>query len=71
MPLDPRLFEEILYDGLISLENQQDRAAFLDQVCSDNPELRNRLEKLAALHDKAESFFDFVLELDCSQIIDS
>lgn len=61
-------FEEILYDGLISLDNSEDRAEFLDQTCRDNPELRIRLEKLASLHDEAESFFGLELELDSQAI---
>ncbi len=49
--------EEILYEGLVSLEDAREREAFLDQTCHGNPELRIRLEELVALRDEAENFF--------------
>ena len=49
--------EEILYEGLASLENPQDREDFLNQTCGANTGLRNRLKELVALRDEAEKFF--------------
>jgi len=49
--------EEILYEGLASLEDPQEREDFLAQTCHGNPALRARLEKLISLRDEAEHFF--------------
>ncbi|MES2661137.1 MAG: serine/threonine-protein kinase [Verrucomicrobiota bacterium] len=54
--------EEILFEGLTSLEDPTERKDFLDQTCHGNPALRGRLEKLVALHDEAEKFFVVVPE---------
>jgi len=50
--------EEVLFEALMDLDNPQARGAFLDQTCRGNPELRARLEALAAMRDEAEKFFD-------------
>ena len=49
--------EEILYEGLASLEDPREREDFLDQTCRGNPALRARLEKLISVSDEAEKFF--------------
>ena len=54
---NPGQIEEILYEGLTSLEDPQERADFLDQTCRGNPALRARLEELVSLRDEAEKFF--------------
>ncbi|MEO5716504.1 MAG: serine/threonine-protein kinase [Luteolibacter sp.] len=59
--------EEILYEGLVSLENPQEREDFLEQTCRGNPELRARLEELVSLSDEAETFFDRTPELTVSE----
>ena len=49
--------EEILFEGLVSLEDAREREGFLDQTCHGNPTLRARLEELLSLRDEAEKFF--------------
>ena len=49
-----------------------ERATYLDEVCGDDPALRERIEKLLASHDNAESFManpageEFAATLDLS-----
>ena len=40
------------------------RGAFLDEACAGNAALRRRIERLLAVHDSAESFFDHTLTVD-------
>jgi tetratricopeptide (TPR) repeat protein len=54
--------EEILYEGLVSLELPQERLDFLDQTCRGNPTLRTRLEELLSLSEEADKFFGMVPE---------
>jgi tetratricopeptide (TPR) repeat protein len=49
--------EEILFEGLASIEDPQEREDFLNQTCHGNPALRARLEDLISLRDEAERFF--------------
>lgn len=49
--------EEILFDGLLAMNDPAERGEFLTQTCCGNPELRARLETLISLHDQAERFF--------------
>lgn len=56
--------EEILYDGLCSLDDPQERREFLDQTCRGNPGLRARLEQLMSLRDEADRFFGFTPQAD-------
>ncbi|RYD24130.1 MAG: serine/threonine protein kinase [Verrucomicrobiaceae bacterium] len=53
----PEQIEEILFEGLVSLDDPQKREAFLDVTCEGKPELRARLEELVSLQDEAEKFF--------------
>jgi len=39
-------------------QDPAERRAFLDNACADNPELRQRVEKLIASHEAAVSFMD-------------
>lgn len=55
--------QEILYDDLVAIEDAGQRSEFLDQTCRGNETLRARLEKLVALRDKAEAFFNMVPEI--------
>ena len=57
MTENPGQIEEILYEGLASLEDPQDREDFLEQTCRGNPGLRDRLKELVSLRDEAEKFF--------------
>ncbi|MCX6877976.1 MAG: serine/threonine-protein kinase [Verrucomicrobia bacterium] len=52
-----RPIEKELFGSAIELADPSARTAFLDQACSGNPEVRNRLEKLLAVHASAEEFF--------------
>ena len=47
-----------LFTEALSRTDLAERAAFLDQACAGNPELRRRLEKLLAGHAQAESPLD-------------
>ena len=49
--------EEILYEGLVGIDDAAARAEFLDQTCRGNAGMRARLEKLIAVRDEAERFF--------------
>ncbi|MES2924300.1 MAG: serine/threonine-protein kinase [Verrucomicrobiota bacterium] len=49
---------KILFDSLTNLERPEEREAFLDHTCRENPELRQRLERMFALRHDARDFFD-------------
>lgn len=55
--------QEILYADLIAIEDPDQRLEFLEHTCRGNDSLRARLEKLVALRDKAEAFFNMVPEI--------
>ncbi len=48
----------VLFEALRALEGKEEREDFLDFACRDDPALRTRLERLAGLHEDAESFFE-------------
>ncbi|MCW1922934.1 serine/threonine protein kinase [Luteolibacter arcticus] len=50
--------ERTLFEAAAGLAEPAERAAFLDRTCQGDPDLRGRLEKLLALEDRAEDFFD-------------
>ncbi len=52
-----RQIEKELFDSAIELADPSARTAFLDQACSGNPDIRNRVEKLLDVHASAEEFF--------------
>jgi len=49
--------EQELFEAALSVPGDGKRAAFLDQACDGDPELRSRLSKLLAAHDHTEVFF--------------
>ncbi|GAA5483100.1 serine/threonine protein kinase [Haloferula sargassicola] len=49
---------KVLFDSLIALDGREEREAFLDFTCREDPELRARLERLLALHTQADDFFN-------------
>ena len=49
---------ETIFGEAIAIESPEDRAAFLDQACQDDPELRRELEKLVADHFRAGDFLE-------------
>jgi serine/threonine protein kinase len=49
--------EEEIFDSALEIANAAERNALLDRACADNPQLRARLEKLLAAHERAERFF--------------
>jgi eukaryotic-like serine/threonine-protein kinase len=53
-PLDVKL----IFCNALEKESDQERQAYLDEVCTDNPELRTKLEELLALHDQADGFLE-------------
>ncbi len=48
----------VLFDSLSQLESREEREAFLDFTCRDDPGLRDRLERLLALRHDAREFFE-------------
>jgi serine/threonine protein kinase len=50
--------EESLFHQALQQPNAAARAAFLDQACADQPQLRARLEKLLQAHDAPVGLFD-------------
>jgi serine/threonine protein kinase len=50
--------ERTLFEAAAGIAEPAERAAFLDRTCHGDPELRGRLEKLLAVQDRAEDFFD-------------
>ncbi|HEX3628068.1 MAG TPA: serine/threonine-protein kinase [Verrucomicrobiae bacterium] len=53
--------EEALFEAARNLSGQA-RAAFLDQACAGNSELRKRLESLLEMESEADQFFDDALK---------
>src|SRR5215831_2376756 len=49
--------EEEIFDAALEIANTAERNALLDRACADKPQLRARLEKLLAAHERAERFF--------------
>ena len=50
--------DETLFENALKCRTPADRAAYLDQVCADRPELRQRLEELLAAHDRSGEFLE-------------
>jgi hypothetical protein len=50
--------ERTLFEAACGLTDPAERAAFLARTCHGDPEMRGRLEKLLALEERAEDFFD-------------
>ncbi len=53
---DPNLREEALFEKALSLPSQEAREAFLRGACGDDAELRQRVERLIASHERAGGF---------------
>ncbi len=49
---------ETIFGEAIAIELREDRAAFLDQACQDDPDLRRELEKLVRDHFRAGDFLE-------------
>src|SRR5262249_19090252 len=47
---------ESVFAAALQLPSPQERVAFLDRACADNPILRGRVEALLKAHDHASSF---------------
>ncbi len=54
MPVDPRRVKE-LFNAVLEIPEQADRAGFLDRECGSDRELRQRLEALLAAHERPAS----------------
>src|SRR5262249_43014495 len=54
--IDPTQVEAIFGEALS--KSQSERAAFLDEACEGNRELRQEIERLLAPHPRAEGFLD-------------
>ena len=49
---------KVIFCKAVEKESDEERQAYLDQVCGDNPDLRAKLEELLALHDQADGFLE-------------
>lgn len=49
--------EEIFADA-IELADDTERNAMMDRACADTPQLREEIEELLTIHERAEAFFD-------------
>jgi len=54
----PQLPDEALFEGALNCRTPAERAAYLDQACAGQPELRRQLEDLLAAHDRAGAFLE-------------
>jgi len=50
--------EQTLFAEALERSDLQERAAFLDQACSDDPALRRRIERLLLQHEHAGAFLE-------------
>ena len=57
MPLDPKRVQAVFLEAA-EYHDPADRAAILDRECSDDPELRERVEALLRAHDEFNSFLN-------------
>ncbi len=55
--------DKLLYAAAAALADAEERGAFLDHACRDDPELRNLLEGMLAVREEAEEFFTFPLQV--------
>jgi hypothetical protein len=50
--------EAAIFDAALACATPQERAAYLDQACAGQPELRQRIESLLAGHEQAMGFLE-------------
>ncbi len=63
-PMDfSKSIERTLFEAAAGVADPAERAAFLDRTCQGDSELRQRLEKLLELQDRAEDFFDMPVKM--------
>ena len=48
--------EQSIFLAALEREDPAERTAFLDEACAGTPELRQRVEKLLSVHERAGSF---------------
>ena len=61
---DPDIqLEQALLDAVLGLPDPVARTHFLDRACADDAALRARLDQLVEDHARAETFFNFTLEI--------
>jgi len=64
--------EEAVFTKAITIESPEDRAAFLDEACGDNSELRSSVEQLLKLHVEAGGFLENpAIEGPATELLDS
>ena len=64
---------KLIFCNAVEKESDEERQAYLDEVCRDNPDLRGKLEELLALHDQADGFLEVPtpeLSLDVSPLLE-
>ena len=57
MSPDPRS-PETIFGEAIEIESPEDRAAYLDRACEDDPDFRREVEKLVIDHFRAGDFLE-------------
>jgi serine/threonine protein kinase/tetratricopeptide (TPR) repeat protein len=70
MPADPRRVKE-LFGAALDLPDASARHALLDRECSDDPELRQRLEVLLAAHNQPGSMLERPLAMQAEPATDT
>jgi len=70
MSADPRRVKE-LFGAALDLPDATARQALLDRECSDDPELRRRVEVLLAAHNQPESVLERPLAIQCEPATDT
>jgi len=57
--MDPSdLPDETLFEGALNCRTPEERAAYLDRVCANNPKLRQQLEALLSSHEQSGHFLE-------------
>jgi len=57
--IEPRKIEELLIDAVLEIPDEGDRGMFLEWACREDVALRSRVERLIAVNESSERFFDF------------
>src|SRR5690242_3005351 len=70
MPADPRRVKE-LFGAALDLADAPARQALLDRECSNDPEVRRRVEILLAAHDQPESVLERPLAVPAGPATDT
>jgi hypothetical protein len=65
---EPTLPEESIFAQALDIPSAEERAAFLDQACENNPALRNEIEALLRAHKHSGDLLDLPEQLPAAAI---